>query len=303
MSTITCQKTVSCFETQLTETTTTLKLKVAAAPPPPPPPANLDFCNWGFLQTAPNDYKESCCYTHPLSKKSSFSLELCTENLGSETGTDIITDGSSIFLSPSTTTELISPIVSDKSGGESDDDCCRQTTAVVRKGSCRETRNFPPPLSTMSGSSSMQVRRRRSDGGRLIIESVEAPFRNSYLQAERSDGRLRLCFLTAGPDHRAAETTTTTTTTTTATSAAAGEEEQEEEKRDGCGGETATAAAAAEEEAVVSKNEVVESTKKKEEFEMEMEKYQRRSRCKESGHGNNNGFCSNWKPALWVATS
>ncbi|KAL7105185.1 hypothetical protein ACP275_07G028700 [Erythranthe tilingii] len=289
MSTITCQKIVSCnFETQLTETTTTLKLKVAAAPP-----ANLDFCNWGFLQTAPNDYKESCRYTHPLSKKSSFSLELCTENLGSETGTDIITDGSSIFLSPSSTTEIISPIVSDKSGGESDDDCCRQTTAVVRKASCRETRNFPPPLSTMSGSSSMQVRRRRSDGGRLIIEAVEAPFRNSYLQAERSDGRLRLCFLTAGPDHRA-ETTTTNTTSA--------EEEQEEENRDGCGGETA-AAAVVEEEAAVTKNEVVE-LKKKEEFEMEMEKYQRRStRCKESGHGNNNGFCSNWKPALWVATS
>ncbi|KAL8047878.1 hypothetical protein ABFX02_07G028700 [Erythranthe guttata] len=296
MSTITCQKIVSCnFETQLTETTTTLKLKVAAAPPPPPP-ANLDFCNWGFLQTAPNEYKDSCCYTHPLSKKSSFSLELCTENLGSETGTDIITDGSSIFLSPSSTTEIIHPIFSDKSGGVSDDDCCRRTATavVVKKASFRETRNFPPPLSTMS---SMQVRRRRSDGGRLIIEAVEAPFRNSYLQAERIDGRLRLCFLTAGPDHRVAETTTT------ATSAASGEEEeQEEEKRDGCGGETA-AAAVVEEEAVVSKNEVAESTKKKEEFEMEMEKYQRRSRCKESGHGNNKGFCSNWKPALWVATS
>ncbi|KAL0388634.1 UNVERIFIED_CONTAM: protein FANTASTIC FOUR 3 [Sesamum radiatum] len=296
------------------ETTTTLKLKVAAPPP------GLGFCssdddhgpaevkskpivefgNWGFLQTVPNKEsgdKESCVYTPPLARKSSFSrlsaksLELCTENLGSETGSDILTDSSSIFSSPP-----LSPSSNSTSSYKSFDfDDWKQTTNSSSKNplhrdasSCRKPKNFPPPLTTMSGSSSLQVRRHREDG-RLIIEAVEAPFRNSYLQAERSDGRLRLCFLT-GSDR--AEITTS----------AAGEEheeeEEEEENGDECGGESTE-----EEEIEEASSDVEEFNEEINlEMEMEMEKFQRLSRCKEEGHGNK-GLCSNWKPALWVAIS
>ncbi|KAL0414568.1 UNVERIFIED_CONTAM: protein FANTASTIC FOUR 3 [Sesamum radiatum] len=291
------------------ETTTTLKLKVAAAPPAGSDddhaPAEvkskaiLEFGNWGFLQTVPKESgdKESCIYTPPLARKPSFSrlsaksLELCTENLGSETGSDVVTDSSSIFSSPP-----LSPSSNSTSSYKSFDfDDWKQTNNSSSKNplhreasSCRKTKNFPPPLTTMSGSSSLQVRRHREDG-RLIIEAVEAPFRNSYLQAERSDGRLRLCFLT-GSDR--AEITTST----------AGEEheeeEEEEENGDECGGET------------TEEEEIEEASSDVEEFdgeinlemEMEMEKFQRLSRCKEEGRGNK-GLCSNWKPALWVAIS
>ncbi|KAL2229880.1 UNVERIFIED_CONTAM: Protein FANTASTIC FOUR 3 [Sesamum indicum] len=294
------------------ETTTTLKLKVAALPPPGSDlcgsdddhaPAEVksktipEFGNWGFLQTVPKESgdKESCIYTPPLARKSSFSrlsaksLELCTENLGSETGSDILTDSSSIFSSPP-----LSPSSNSTSSYKSFDfDDWKQTTNSSSKNplhreasSCRKTKNFPPPLTTMSGSSSLQVRRHREDG-RLIIEAVEAPFRNSYLQAERSDGRLRLCFLT-GSDR--AEITTS----------AAGEEheeEEEEENGDECGGEST------EEEEIEEASSDVEEFDGEINLEMEMEKFQRLSRCcKEEGHGNK-GLCSNWKPALWVAIS
>lgn len=296
MSTIVCQNLVSCFESQLTETTT-LKLKVAAAQPP----AALDLCrklgaddhsprnefsNWGLLQT---NYKESgdkdCIYTHPLAKYSSFSklspksLELCTENLGSESGSDTFSDCCSIFSA--------SPPLSPTSNSGEDhkrvvlDDWDQKKTTPASphsKDACRKIKNFPPPLTTMSGSSSLQVRRHR-EGGRLIIEAVEGPFRNSFLQAERSDGRLKLCF-------------------TTATSSGKEQEEEEEENdEDECSG-----GGAAEEEIEDPRNEFESEMV---EFDGEinvMEKFQRLSRCKEGGHGNK-GLCNNWKPALWVATS
>ncbi|KAH6821665.1 hypothetical protein C2S53_018858 [Perilla frutescens var. hirtella] len=299
MSTIVCQNLVSCFESQLTETTTTLKLKVAAAPPPAAmdfnrkpvseydhSPRTLEFGNWGFLQTnSKESMDKDCCYTHKnssFSKLSPKSLQLCTENLGSETGSDTISDCSSIFSA--------SPPLSPTSNSGEDhktvvlDDWKLQKIKsppanAHGKEACRNIKNFPPPLTTMSGSSSLQVRRHR-EGGRLIIEAVEGPFRNSYLQAERSDGRLKLCFTTA---------------TSSGGEEQEEEEEEEQENEDEC---------AAEEEVEEPINEF---ELEKEEFDEEInlvEKFQRLSRCKEGGHGNKS-LCSNWKPALWewVATS
>ncbi|KAI3459368.1 hypothetical protein Pfo_016031 [Paulownia fortunei] len=310
MSTIVCQNLVTCFESQLTETTTTLKLKVA--PPPPPPPATLDFCkkkgsddhlpaevktnlefgNWDFLPKESVEKDESF-YTHPLARNSSFSrlsvksLELCTENLGSETGTEIITQSSITNFSssspsfyPSNSSENSPP--HKRAELEKSKQELEAADYNAEANFCRKIKNFPPPLTTMRGPSSLQVRRHR-EGGRLIIEAVEKPFRSSCLQAERSDGRLRLCLLT-GFDSEA--------TTTSA---------REEEVKNGeeCGGEMA------EEEEIDEPRS--EDEPENEEFDGEMnlemgvEKFQRLSRCKESGHGNR-GF-SNWKPPLWVATS
>ncbi|KAL1548588.1 protein FANTASTIC FOUR 3-like [Salvia divinorum] len=161
MSTIVCQQNyVSCFDPQLT----TLKLRVS-------PPSAGDHS----LQSS--SLNKDFYYTHPLSKLTPISLQLCTENLGSESGYDTFSDCTSIFSA--------SPPLSPT---------CKQNKPSPKY--CRKINNFPPPLTTMSGASSLQVRRRR-DGGRLIIDAVEGPFRNSYLHAERSDGRLKLCFTTA----------------------------------------------------------------------------------------------------------
>ncbi|KAB1227802.1 Protein FANTASTIC FOUR 3 [Morella rubra] len=123
-------------------------------------------------------------YVHPLVKRSSSSeksLELCTENLGNETGTGINED--SIFLLPS----------SDSKDGNF------RTREQTKSRQLFETKkanppNFPSSLTTISGSESLLFRPHR-ENGRLIINAVKAPATQSYFQAERSHGRLRLCFL------------------------------------------------------------------------------------------------------------
>ncbi|XP_073049118.1 protein FANTASTIC FOUR 3-like [Primulina eburnea] len=300
MSTIVYQNLVSCKET-----TTTIKLKFAAAPAPPSSLADtntsLDNGNWGLLQTYPKEAVErtSFCtrYQSSFSRLSAKSLELCTESLGSESVSDVITDCSSnvsIFSGSSSFShsDLIEDTLSysrvelEKPERETkSSDSPRQ----AGRNTTKRPNNFPPPLNSMSGTRSLQMRR-RWEGGRLIIDVVEAPFRNSYLHAERSDGRLRLCFLT-GSD---------TAVTTTSASSATEEEEQQQQKQQQneheCGGE--------QEESDEIQSEIESG---KEEFEGEMnyemglEKFQMFGRCKEGGHGSK-GLCSVWKPAFCVAT-
>ncbi|KAL6581777.1 hypothetical protein OROMI_005791 [Orobanche minor] len=306
MSTIVYQNLVSsCFEYPHTETTITTTLKLKVAPPSVAldllkkqgtdidHSANLEFENWGFLQTVPKEsgdnYKESNQTNPWVDKKAQFSslsqesLELCTENLGSETGSDnTITDGGgAIFPYPSP------PLVVPRS------EYSTSPTYPNRKAASNygETKNFPPPLTTMSGGSSLKVRRHREEG-RLTVEVVEAPFRNPYLKAERSDGRLRLCFLTAGGEET--------------TYVSAGDEEDDDDG--GGGGETAE-----EEEIEEARSEVKSEFREESEFdgeintnlEHELEKFPLLSRCKGRGGGHGNkGLCSsNWEPALWVAIS
>ncbi|CAK9137191.1 unnamed protein product [Ilex paraguariensis] len=209
MSTIVCQGVQSCLDTQLVETRI-LRLTFSA-------PKSIEFgmetrekCHyedthkkatthldnggWSFLQSLSNisqthkeETSEKSPYVHPLAKLSSSSsrltqksLELCTENLGCETGTDI--SESTIFSSSSYTNSESSPP--------------REIKNWVKKMEPRKVNsgNFPPPLTTIRGSNSLQVRPHR-EGGRLIIKAVESPSTHSYFQAERSNGRFRLSFL------------------------------------------------------------------------------------------------------------
>lgn len=99
------------------------------------------------------------------------SLELCTEKLGNETGSDDITAETGIddLLSSSEITR-------------------EQKSKKVREAA----RTFPPPLRTIRGSESIRVRPHR-EGGRLVLQLTKVP---SCFQAQRSPGRLRLCFWT-----------------------------------------------------------------------------------------------------------
>ncbi|KAG8370136.1 hypothetical protein BUALT_Bualt14G0086000 [Buddleja alternifolia] len=289
MPTIVCQNVMSShFESQLIETTATLKLKVVAAPPPETVDiskklTNDEFGNWGFLQTTPKEKNGFYTEKPSFSKLTPISLELCTENLGSETGSDTSTDSGILSFSSCAYSSEQNLATRERA----DDQLKRKTRTAsdshheTDKYSCRKISNFPPPLTSMSGSSNLQVRRHR-EGGRLIIEAVEAPFRNSYLQAERSDGRLKLCFLTSSG---AAETPTSATV----------DDENEEECSGGMAADEEIEAAVSESESENESNEI--------DSEMNgIEKYQWVGRCKEDGHGNK-GLCNNWKPALWVATS
>ncbi|KAA8543232.1 hypothetical protein F0562_021273 [Nyssa sinensis] len=152
---------------------------------------NSDLGAWSFIQALSNtshNHKEVTenekVYVDPLAKRSSSmlsmkSLEMCTESLGSETGSDI-SESSDEFCSLSSQTDKFQAIKRSKS---------REFT----KNLCR-SRSFPPPLSSICGLDSVQVRPHR-EGGRLVIKAVTVSSCSTYFQAERIDGRLRLCLL------------------------------------------------------------------------------------------------------------
>ncbi|GAB2247908.1 hypothetical protein Droror1_Dr00007790 [Drosera rotundifolia] len=165
------------------------KLTVKVNQPQPPPPETPT--GWGcLLALSINETKkgmiDDVIYVHPLSKSmnmpwahmTSKSLEMCTETLGSETGSD---DGVLSF------------------NGDDDDEVQpesptareRRRLNLYKKSSPRE---FPPPLVTVSGSDGIRIRAKR-DGGRLVMEAYSAPPLHCYVVADRSHGRLRLSLM------------------------------------------------------------------------------------------------------------
>ncbi|XP_047316600.1 protein FANTASTIC FOUR 2-like [Impatiens glandulifera] len=139
---------------------------------------------WSFIQAlthisqTPKEIKEAeKIYIHPMTKNSSStlskkSLEMCTESLGSETGSDTGESIEELIISSNFPVIQRSKLVTNKK-------------ASVQRGS------FPPPLSSIRGSESVQVRPHR-EGGRLLIKAVTVNSNKGYFQTERCDGRLRL---------------------------------------------------------------------------------------------------------------
>nr|XP_043630728.1 protein FANTASTIC FOUR 3-like [Erigeron canadensis] len=157
---------------------TTMILKLVS---PKPYNQKTLFSSWNLVQS-PSSHKpiddcfnnqETNSYVHNhksfiLSQKS---LEICTESLGSETGSDTSEDDTFFACKASSLTKRT-----------------RKEHVSSKKMS---SRSFPPPLTTISGSKPFQVRPHR-EGGRLIIEAMETNLGTNSLIAERSHGRLRL---------------------------------------------------------------------------------------------------------------
>ncbi|KAM7259466.1 hypothetical protein ACFE04_015207 [Oxalis oulophora] len=130
-------------------------------------------------------------FSSTLSEKS---LELCTENLGNESGTDNYILEKCIFSS-------LSPPASPKT--EHFASACHVAKRTVpmlgnvqpHNEGISSVRNFPPPLTTISGSSGPLSFWSHREDGRLIIEAVKVESTPSIFQAERSNGHLRLCLL------------------------------------------------------------------------------------------------------------
>ncbi|KAL1342708.1 protein FANTASTIC FOUR 3-like [Arachis hypogaea] len=284
--------------------------------PPPLPPQPIDFSfkscfwdsnvktqyqnhqeeeenkkiGWSFLEAisqgtnkraTEKDEKEEAIYVHPQQKRSSMvlspkSLELCTENLGNESGTDIGENG-------------IDDVISSGSGGgnletgeqqqrqyEASRQCC---TAMKNKKA--KTANFPPPLTTMRGSESLLLRPHREDG-RLVIEVTKVPPTPSCFQAQRSHGRLRLSLLkihnpSFDPQHKHENEPTTNEE----------EEEEEEETEDEEEEEEEEEYFACEEKRII---EMPRTCKEG---------------CEHENHNNNESLLmlTNWSEPFWVATS
>ncbi|WZY83377.1 protein FANTASTIC FOUR 4 [Brassica napus] len=143
--------------------------------------------SWSFLEPISNlssddkDKKTSLPpYVHtPSSRRtlSDESLALCTESLGSETGSDVIND-QDLF---SVTSELQTTET-------------RPTTRSSRQDRKRNTvASLPPPLTSMRGLDGIQVKSHR-ENGRLVMTAMKPLPRDRCLQ-DRSNGCVRLAIL------------------------------------------------------------------------------------------------------------
>ncbi|CAN6589069.1 unnamed protein product [Malus baccata var. baccata] len=306
----------------------------------------VEVAGWSFLQsvanqtqTAKSESEAEKVYVHPLVKRSASvlsprSLEMCTESLGNETGSENGGDKLSLLLH-----KIESPLLSLGSSGEVNPNPRCSTTTITTsespkilsdnnvqatpkrlKSGSATTTNFPPPLTSISGSNGVQVMPHR-EGGRLILKAVTVvspPTAN--FQAERGDGRLRLTLLKdiSSPNCDVIEEV--------------GLEEVEEDdefqikaKNEGNGGEVEAEeidgnvenveteemqgdTVSVETEEVEGKNEQFVENEDMEgnsgivggEKGME-KKLPRPSRCKEGGRGNKK-MVMNWPESFWVAT-
>ncbi|KAK7263474.1 hypothetical protein RJT34_31065 [Clitoria ternatea] len=136
-------------------------------------------------------------YVHPLVKRSKSSLsekslEICTESLGSETGSD------GLFSSETGDTEEQQLHHQQQEKVTEIEDELRvpkynHAASATKKAST--PRSFPPPLPSLSHQQlgpSLHMRSHR-DNGRLILEAVSVPSLNNF-SVQRQDGRLVLSF-------------------------------------------------------------------------------------------------------------
>ncbi|KAE8734817.1 U-box domain-containing protein 23 [Hibiscus syriacus] len=143
-------------------------------------------------------------YVHPLVKRSGSclsekSLEICTESLGSETGSDGFSSSP-----PSETGDVEEDRKEEDQHGvlqqqktacfDDEDDQPRYVKCnydVIGKKSTQYG-SFPPPIPSLSRKDGASVRMEtHRDNGRFVLEAVSVPSKNNFL-AQRQDGRLVL---------------------------------------------------------------------------------------------------------------
>ncbi|XP_038708110.1 protein FANTASTIC FOUR 3-like, partial [Tripterygium wilfordii] len=149
---------------------------------------NIEVGGWSFLQslTKTSEIENEKVYVHPLrsssSKLSTKSLEMCTESLGNETGSNCSESSDEIHFTSSL---------------EQLDNC--ESSPKYYKNWVTEKRmkcsaSFPPPLTSICRTNGVQLRPHR-EGGRLVLKAESVSSCITYFEAERSDGRLRLRLL------------------------------------------------------------------------------------------------------------
>lgn len=157
-------------------------------------PGKLDIWTSIVSQKEQEDASKSLPppYIHPLVKRSTSSLsekslQICTESLGSETGSD----GFSSYP-PSEN--------GDSSDKEEEQEQAKQGSVdyeeirVVKFNYAKKSpqRSFPPPIRSLSDENGASVRMTtRRDNGRLVLEAVSVPSHNNF-RVQRQDGRLVL---------------------------------------------------------------------------------------------------------------
>ncbi|XP_048429329.1 protein FAF-like, chloroplastic [Pyrus x bretschneideri] len=154
-------------------------------------------------------------YVHPLVKKQSSSLtkkslEVCTESLGSETGSEGFAsyptsetgDVEIVEKDPEEEQAAVQQQEEEKEKPQLSQAFDGNEFRFVKYNSAASkklpsVRSFPPPLPSLSGYDGESVcMRTRRDNGRLVLEAVSMPSLNNF-RAQRQDGRLVLTFLNA----------------------------------------------------------------------------------------------------------
>lgn len=139
-------------------------------------------------------------YVHPLLKKSSSSLtekslEICTESLGSETGSEIIR-----LSSYSDEDKDDHPQKQEEEKEEIFEEFPVLKFNHNKKTSSPPPKCFPPPISSLAAEDKPSVHMQsHRQNGRLILEAVSVPPQNHF-RAQRVDGRLLLTLITTSSE-------------------------------------------------------------------------------------------------------
>ncbi|CAH8283646.1 unnamed protein product [Eruca vesicaria subsp. sativa] len=129
---------------------------------------------------------EDKAYVHPsekrsVSKLSEKSLEMCTESLGAETGSE---SGDELSLLAFEATNITPRVPSHPQEQEKDTDFPPKKSTI---------KSFPPPIKFVKGSKYSRVVRSLGEDGRVVVQAITVSSQPPNFVAERGEGRLRLC--------------------------------------------------------------------------------------------------------------
>ncbi|KAG7595651.1 The fantastic four family [Arabidopsis suecica] len=151
-----------------------------------------DMGGLSFLQsmsdiTSIAQTKEDKAYVHPMEKRSvsklnEKSLEMCTESLGTETGSES-GDELSLLAFEETTTPRAPPR---QLKPQEDTNLPDKTPPMSRNNS------FPPPIKFVEDSKYNRMVRWLGEDGRIVVQAIRVSSPPSCFVAERGEGRLRL---------------------------------------------------------------------------------------------------------------
>ncbi|CAH8388359.1 unnamed protein product [Eruca vesicaria subsp. sativa] len=157
-----------------------------------------DMGGLSFLQsmsdiTAIVRNREDKAYVHPTEKRSvsklnEKSLEMCTESLGAETGSESGDELSLLALEATALSRAHSLPPKSKTQEEE-----KESDFHPKKSTMSRNKSFPPPIKFVKESKFNRMVRSLGEDGRLVVQAirVSSPPRNFVV--EREDGRLRLC--------------------------------------------------------------------------------------------------------------
>ncbi|KAJ7981244.1 Protein FAF-like chloroplastic [Quillaja saponaria] len=172
-------------------------------------PGQFDIWSSIIAQKANDDTSKSLPppYVHPLVKRSQSSLtekslEICTESLGSETGSDVFSSYPPSETGDGDTEEDKEEEAEQQEtervtlyDAEEEIPVAKYNSAAAASSKKLLTRSFPPPIPSLSRQDGALLHMRsHRDNGRLVLEAVSIPSKNNFL-AQRQDGRLVLTFV------------------------------------------------------------------------------------------------------------